>query len=174
MKKRDAKRGFAGRFVQKMAVVLLVGVFMTSVPQMNPVGVAEAHSGRTDSGGGHKDNKNKSGLGSYHYHCGGYSAHLHENGVCPYQSTQPAKAETQNAETRAAEIVPETQPKQENYGWQKDEKGWWFLNEDSTYPKTAWKEIDKKWYYFGDDGYMLVDTVTPDGLKVDKNGALIP
>ena len=25
-----------------------------------------AHSGRTDSSGGHKDNKNKSGLGSYH------------------------------------------------------------------------------------------------------------
>ena len=43
-----------------------------------------AHSGRTDSSGGHRDNKNKSGLGSYHYHCGGYPAHLHSNGVCPY------------------------------------------------------------------------------------------
>lgn len=28
---------------------------------------AFAHSGRTDSSGGHKDNKNKSGLGYYHY-----------------------------------------------------------------------------------------------------------
>lgn len=28
-----------------------------------------AHSGKTDSRGGHKDNKNKSGPGSYHYHC---------------------------------------------------------------------------------------------------------
>lgn len=46
-----------------------------------------AHSGRTDSNGGHKDNKNKSGLGSYHYHCGGYPAHLHTNGVCPYKTT---------------------------------------------------------------------------------------
>lgn len=46
-----------------------------------------AHSGRTDSSGGHKDNQNKSGLGSYHYHCGGHPAHLHENGVCPYSST---------------------------------------------------------------------------------------
>lgn len=48
------------------------------------------HSGRTDSNGGHKDNKNKSGLGSYHYHCGldggGYPAHLHTNG-CPYANT---------------------------------------------------------------------------------------
>lgn len=45
-----------------------------------------AHSGRTDSSGGHKDNKNKSGLGGYHYHCGGYPAHLHKNGVCPYKT----------------------------------------------------------------------------------------
>lgn len=45
-----------------------------------------AHSGRTDSSGGHKDNKNASGLGSYHYHCGGYPAHLHTNGICPYSS----------------------------------------------------------------------------------------
>lgn len=47
---------------------------------------AYAHSGRTDGNGGHKDNKNKSGLGSYHYHCGGHPAHLHESGICPYAS----------------------------------------------------------------------------------------
>ncbi len=51
-----------------------------------PYNVA-AHSGRTDSSGGHRDNKNVSGLGSYHYHCGGYPAHLHKNGVCPYSSS---------------------------------------------------------------------------------------
>lgn len=45
-----------------------------------------AHSGRTDSNGGHRDNNNSSGLGSYHYHCGGYPAHLHKNGYCPYTS----------------------------------------------------------------------------------------
>ena len=44
----------------------------------------DAHSGRTDGSGGHRDNKNKSGLGSYHYHCGGYGPHLHTNG-CPYK-----------------------------------------------------------------------------------------
>lgn len=46
-----------------------------------------AHSGRTDSSGGHKDNKNKSGLGYYHYHCGGYPPHLHPNGYCPYKGS---------------------------------------------------------------------------------------
>lgn len=48
---------------------------------------ALAHSGRTDSRGGHRDNKNKSGLGSYHFHCGGFPAHLHPNGVCPYSAS---------------------------------------------------------------------------------------
>lgn len=56
------------------------------------------HSGRTDSRGGHKDNQNKSGLGSYHYHCGGYPAHLHTNGVCPYSSSaQSSKSSTSSS-----------------------------------------------------------------------------
>ncbi len=50
---------------------------------------AFAHSGRTDGSGGHKDNKNKSGLGSYHYHCGGSPAHLHVSGYCPYTDIFP-------------------------------------------------------------------------------------
>lgn len=46
--------------------------------------LAFAHSGRTDKNGGHRDNKNVSGLGPYHYHCGGYPPHLHDKGYCPY------------------------------------------------------------------------------------------
>lgn len=48
--------------------------------------VAQAHSGRTDGHGGHRDSRNISGLGGYHYHCGGHPAHLHEDGACPYQA----------------------------------------------------------------------------------------
>lgn len=44
----------------------------------------QAHSGRTDASGGHRDNKNASGLGYYHYHHG-YGPHLHPGGVCPYE-----------------------------------------------------------------------------------------
>lgn len=51
--------------------------------------VTFAHPGRTDSRGGHRDNQNRSGLGSYHYHCGGSPAHLHKNGVCSYSSPKP-------------------------------------------------------------------------------------
>lgn len=56
-----------------------------------------AHSGRTDSRGGHKDNNNKSGLGSYHYHCGGHPAHLHTNGGCPYSSSAASSSSTSKA-----------------------------------------------------------------------------
>jgi len=66
---------------------------------------AYAHSGRTDSNGGHKDNNNVSGLGSYHYHCGGNPPHLHTGGVCPYSSTQPS---TQSP-TKPPEPPPSTQ-----------------------------------------------------------------
>ena len=58
-----------------------------------------AHSGRTDANGGHKDNKNASGLGSYHYHCGGNPAHLHPNGVCPYSSKSKTKTTTKKENT---------------------------------------------------------------------------
>lgn len=56
-----------------------------------------AHSGRTDANGGHKDNKNKSGLGSYHYHCGGNPPHLHQNGVCPYKSSTSNSTSSSNS-----------------------------------------------------------------------------
>lgn len=51
-----------------------------------------AHSGRTDSDGEHRDNKNKIGLGNYYYHCGGHPAHLYTNGVCPYSNHSAHKA----------------------------------------------------------------------------------
>ena len=64
-----------------------------------------AHSGRTDSSGGHKDNKNKSGLGNYHYHCGGYPAHLHTNGLCPYAaSSSSTEGSISNTEITATEL----------------------------------------------------------------------
>ena len=64
------KKGLAKRISICLMSSMLV---FSSVP-----GTAQAHSGRTDSSGGHHDNKNKSGLGSYYYHCGGNPPHLHD------------------------------------------------------------------------------------------------
>lgn len=64
--------------LKKIFVIFFVCIFIGAV--------SYAHSGRTDSSRGHRDNQNKSGLGNYHYHCGGNPAHLHQNGSCPYSS----------------------------------------------------------------------------------------
>lgn len=70
------------KYLKKICVM-----FMCISMLLSYSSITLAHSGRTDSSGGHHDYKNVSGLGSYHYHCGGYPAHLHENGVCPYTSS---------------------------------------------------------------------------------------
>lgn len=56
---------------------------------------ALAHPGRTDGSGGHRDHS----TGEYHYHCGGFPAHQHVNGVCPYanQPTATPRASTSSS-----------------------------------------------------------------------------
>lgn len=58
-------------------------LFLAATIGLTPA-ISLAHPGKTDSSGGHRDNKNKSGLGAYHYHCGNNPHHLHKDGKCPY------------------------------------------------------------------------------------------
>ena len=51
---------------------------------------------------------------------------------------------------------------------------WWYREDDGSYPVSDWKEIDGKWYYFNEDGWMLRETTTPDQMKVDHNGVWVP
>lgn len=102
------------------SIVLLSSLPASSLPYSAAI-TAEAHSGRTDARGGHRDNKNKSGLGSYHYHCGGHPAHLHPNGVCPYsgqastsQSTVPQPSVSASSQTTASSSTPAAQLPQQN------------------------------------------------------------
>ena len=57
--------------------------------------------------------------------------------------------------------------------WKQDASGWWYQNDDGSYPTNTWKEINGKQYYFDNNGYILTNTSTPDGQKVDASGALI-
>ena len=66
-----------------LALFMSLGLIFNAMP-------AYAHSGRTDSAGGHHDYNNVSGLGSYHYHHG-YGPHLHPNGVCPYETSSQSQ-----------------------------------------------------------------------------------
>lgn len=42
-------------------------------------------------------------------------------------------------------------------GWVEDKNGWWYRYKDGSYPKSCWKKIDGKDYYFKSDGYMASD-----------------
>lgn len=90
--------------LKKIAIALLASltIFTTSaIITPSPLTI-EAHSGRTDSNGGHHDYKNKSGLGSYHYHHG-MGPHLHPGGVCPYSGTSSSSQSDSSSQ-------PATQP----------------------------------------------------------------
>ncbi|MEY8338647.1 hypothetical protein AALB16_11605 [Lachnospiraceae bacterium 62-35] len=63
--------------------------------------------------------------------------------------------------------------------WKENEKGWWYDNEDGTYPASCWKWIDgngdgiAECYYFNKDGYMLAGSKAPDGKTVTEEGKWI-
>lgn len=88
----------------------ITSLLLAAVISLTPAS-SLAHGGRTDLSGGHRDNKNKSGLGSYHYHCGGYSAHLHKNGVCPYSAKTTSKSSTKSTSTSSTKKTSNTSTK---------------------------------------------------------------
>ena len=54
--------------------------------------------------------------------------------------------------------------------------GWKLLGNDWFYLKDSGAMAENEWigdYYLGKGGYMLTNTTTPDGYKVDKNGKWI-
>lgn len=75
-------------------------------------------------------------------------------------------------------------------GWNQNSLGWWWVDEDGTYPVSQWRYIGDRWYFFNEAGYMrtgwiswngswyycdssgamLTSTTTPDGYYVDENG----
>ena len=63
--------------------------------------------------------------------------------------------------------------------WRSDNIGWWWQNDDGSYPANCWQWIDgnndgtAECYYFNPSGYCLMGTTTPDGYIVDSNGAWI-
>lgn len=61
--------------------------------------------------------------------------------------------------------------------WMQDTAGWWYQNDDGSYPVNCWQWIDgdgiAEYYYFNEHGYCLMSTVTPDGNTVNADGAWV-
>ncbi len=62
--------------------------------------------------------------------------------------------------------------------WEKDATGYWWQEEDGSYPASCWKWLDwnndgqAESYYFDANGYMAVNT-TVDGYTVNGDGAWV-
>lgn len=63
--------------------------------------------------------------------------------------------------------------------WAGDQKGWWYHNDDGSYPSNTWQWIDgngdgiSECYYFDASGYCMMNGTTPDGYEVNQNGAWV-
>ena len=61
-------------------------------------------------------------------------------------------------------------------GWQKNDTGWWWQEDNGSYPVSTWKWLDgnkdgiAECYYFDASGYMKENT-TVDGWTVNSDGA---
>lgn len=120
----------------------ILAFFLCLILFLTP-GASLAHSGGTDANGGHHDYKNKSGLGSYHYHHG-YGPHLHPNGVCPYsQASATTKTKSTTTTTKKSSTSKETyiaaQKKLQELGYYDGELDGSFGQKS----KTALKEFQK-------------------------------
>lgn len=54
--------------------------------------------------------------------------------------------------------------------WKEENGEWKYMKEDGSFVEEGWQQINDYWYYF-DNGYILKDTITPDGYTVDSTGA---
>lgn len=53
--------------------------------------------------------------------------------------------------------------------WQQIDNKWYYFNE-SGYMETGWIYWKEKWYYCGEDGAMKSNTMTPDGYQLGNDG----
>lgn len=138
-----------------LKTVIAIAIAMPLTTQL-----AFAHSGRTDSSGGHKDNKNASGLGFYHYHCGGHPAHLHNGGVCPYSGTSSSSggssssSSNSNSNTSSQQSVIAAKKKEAtdsgyNSGYEAGCNGHVFNDTNSSSYSTEYKSGYKNGYEKG-------------------------
>lgn len=184
------------KYMKRLLACALGGVLLAEVvpaiPQSPFAMEAYAHSGRSDSHGRHRDGRSAGTQGSYHYYCGGHEAHLHENGVCPYDTSvqgtdSPVCGDWGGHHCSGMD--------DSSCGWKQDGDHHKYRCEDGSMAHDCWKEIDGCWYsfdendcmrtgwydrddcryYLGADGKMVTGEAMVDGVKCffDQDGKLV-
>lgn len=132
-------------------VYIVKRIFCIIIVAISMFTIAYAHSGRTDSNGGHYDRS----TGEYHYHHG-YSAHQHNaDGSCPYEVE--VETETEPETTQELLVVDSSEKNNEINK----------LNEKIT---TLEEQIDAKQQTIGKLNNELDEKFNEiEHLKYDKN-----
>ena len=58
--------------------------------------------------------------------------------------------------------------------WRQDAKGWWYQNDNNSYPRSSWQLIGGQWYYFNATGYMTTGWINLGGswYYLNPSGAM--
>lgn len=59
-------------------------------------------------------------------------------------------------------------------GWLKYEKGWWYREQNGSYPINVWKQINGEFYHFNGEGYMDTGWFSENGVNywLGEDGAM--
>ena len=52
--------------------------------------------------------------------------------------------------------------------WKHDSKGWWYRNDDGTYPTSSWVADGKDWYYVDAEGTMQTVPTTRSAVLTPR------
>ena len=55
-------------------------------------------------------------------------------------------------------------------GWVNENGQWKYRKQDGSFISNSWLAVDEQQYYLNEDGIMLADTITPDGIYVNGKG----
>lgn len=114
-----------------------------------------------------------------------YVEYLENGGKIDTTYSGPGALETEAAEeTTAAETEADTGATEETAavetteettaadaasmaGWQLDETGYWYRNEDGSYPANGWWQdtANASWYYFNEQGYMMTGWIDEGDVR---------
>ena len=59
-------------------------------------------------------------------------------------------------------------------GWKQNKTGWWWEEDNGSYPTNSWKNIGGTWYYFDGNGYMVTGWLKLSGgwYYLTESGAM--